>query len=92
MSATYFCMACQHPMSDHCDDTRDCCQVGCKCKRGAAADAPAEMVRAWRDLDRRVMAEEITTTKAAELFIAEFVSGPSRQPAPLAQPTPEETL
>jgi hypothetical protein len=92
MSATYFCMACQHPMSDHCDDTRDCCQVGCKCKRGAAADAPAEMVRAWRDLDRRVMAEEITTTKAAELFIAEFVSGPSRQPAPLAQPTPAQNV
>ena len=34
--------------------------------------APAEMVRAWRDLDRRIEAEEITTAKAAELFCAEF--------------------
>ena len=32
----------------------------------------AEMVRAWRDLDRRIEAEEITTAKAAELFVAEF--------------------
>jgi hypothetical protein len=49
--------------------------------------SPAEMVRAWRDLDRRVLAEEITTAKAAELFVAEF--GPFRA-ASLPAPTPDK--
>ena len=38
------------------------------------ASAMADMVRHWRDLDRRIEAGEITTAKAAELFVAEFTS------------------
>ena len=34
----------------------------------------AGMARLWRDLDRRIEAEEITTAKAAELFVAEFAA------------------
>jgi hypothetical protein len=31
-----------------------------------------EMTRAWRDLHRRIESEEISTAKAAELWVAEF--------------------
>jgi hypothetical protein len=44
----------------------------CDCTEFMRAPQIANMVRAWRDLDRRIASEEITTTKAAELFVAEF--------------------
>lgn len=51
---------------------KSCSLVGCDCAEFTLAPQIANMVRAWRDLDRRIASEEITTTKAAELFVAEF--------------------
>ena len=40
----------------------------------------AAMVRLWRDLDRRIAAEEITTAKAAELFVEQMFTPPAVSP------------